>query len=134
MSEHVPIVSQGLHWDGPSTPFRVQECFQSTTFVSASNACPCPHSDAVAGQTDFIPHNYTSSLALAAFTLVLSCMSTRGARVGAQCGLGHVVRRSWEASQSPRQFQAAFPILLRGVSKCMHALHEWSLGFLEPSF
>lgn len=49
-------------------------------------------------------------------------------------GLGHALE-GWGVGigQSPGQFQSASPALRRVVSKCVHTLHEWSLGFLQPS-
>ena len=35
--------------------------------------------------------------------------------------------------QSPGQFQSASPTLCREVSKCVHTLHEWNHGLLQPS-
>ena len=74
------------------------------------------------------------SLKTAASALVASSTRARGTGAGAKCRLGSVLRWSWQAGQSPRQFSiCCLHTVIR--SKQVHAcvLQEWGLSFLWPS-
>lgn len=62
-----------------------------------------------------------------------SSLHTRGEAVPELEGSGKGLGWSWETGQSPRQFQSESSTLFPGVSKHVHSIYEWSLGFLQPS-
>ena len=120
----------GCALDGPSIALRVPECSQIYHLVSASNALPLALFRC-RGRLNwlspitmhFIWHSLYSSTELP---------RNRRGQSGVSLWSGSHGAKDMVNQPESCQIQSAFSILLLGVRKHMHALHEWRLGFLQP--